>query len=255
MSFEAQNHLERSLMRATSDPAHRPQFIRDFAGSDILVIEHGRENVPSGRRMLEAGTTLKVVNIDWNGRPVIPVFSSLARLQEAIRSEVSFVSLNALEFMKITRGADWVLNPGAEYGKEFPAAELASILDGSIWQPTCQHVFEQETRVLLGQPSVYPAELTEALARYFRRTKGVKRAFLAHFFNPERDEKPHTLIGVEATGGWDEVMAGVEMVVGGVHVPDPPVDFIRIGGEKGGVEDYFVRECKPFYERKLFGFL
>ncbi|MCO5386405.1 MAG: enhanced serine sensitivity protein SseB C-terminal domain-containing protein [Desulfosporosinus sp.] len=38
----------------------------------------------------------------------------------------------------------------------------------------------------------------------------------------------------------------------GVKIPDPPVDFIRIIG-KGVVEDYFLKETKPFYVKKVFG--
>jgi hypothetical protein len=162
--------------------------------------------------------------------------------------------LNALEFMKITRGADLILNPGSEFGKEFTKAEIESLLDGSIWKPSERYVAKEETKIMIGQPSNYPKELMDALARYFRKTKEVKRAYLAHFFNPERDEKPHTLIGVEMSGDWDLVMSGAGMVARDVHIPDPPVDFIQITG-KGGVEDYFKRDCKPFYERKLFGII
>jgi F0F1-type ATP synthase membrane subunit a len=59
------------------------------------------------------------------------------------------------------------------------------------------------------------------------------RAYLAHFFNPERDEKPHTLIGVETTGDWNSVMSGAGIVARDVPIPDPPVDFLQITG-KGG---------------------
>jgi hypothetical protein len=47
-------------------------------------------------------------------------------------------------------------------------------------------------------------------------------------------------------------MASAGIVARDVQSPDPPVDFLQITG-RGGIEDYFLRECKPFYERKLFG--
>lgn len=105
---------------------------------------------------------------------------------------------------------------------------------------------------MIGQPSNYPAKLVDALTCYFKQTRRVKKAYLAHFFNPEFDEQPHTLIAMQVGGDWESVVAGAGMVAQGIEVPDPPVDFIQITGQ-GGVEDYFKGECKPFYERKLFG--
>jgi hypothetical protein len=39
MSFEPQNALESSLMKAAGDPAHRPQFYRDLLESQIYLIQ------------------------------------------------------------------------------------------------------------------------------------------------------------------------------------------------------------------------
>jgi hypothetical protein len=169
-----------------------------------------------------------------------------------LREEVGYLALNAIELMKITQGAEFILNPGADFGKEFTKQEIASLIDGSIWQPTEKYVAKEATQVLIGQPKNYPKELVNALMRYFKTQKNVKRAFLAHFINPQRDEKAHTLIAVEFVGDWESIMAGAGIVARDVHVPDPPVDFLPMTG-KDGIEDYFRRDCKPFYERKLFG--
>jgi hypothetical protein len=250
MAFEPQNELERSLMRASSDPAHRPQFYRDFAASQIFVVNHG-EPLPSGRTTLEEGHSLKLQAIELNGKPYLPIFSSLPRLQATLQTQVSYIALNALEFLEITRGADLVLNPGSDYGKEFTAAEVESILDGSIGRPDETYVAEKATEVLIGQPSNYPTELVEALKRLFAGRKDVKRAWLAHFCNPSRDEKPHTLVALEVTGDWDAIARDVGIVVQDTPLPDPPVDLLQITG-RSGVEDYF-KGIEPFYARKRFG--
>ena len=205
-----------------------------------------------GRTVLEADTSIQLANIQWNGRNCIPVFSSLSRLQALLRTESSFVALNALDLMRITRGAELIMNPGSDYGKEFTRDEIASLLDGSIWQPTGRYVAEEPVEVTIGQPANYPKELADALARYFKGQKTVKRAFLAHFFNPARDEKPHTLVAIDYTGEWEPIMAGAGMVAQGTAVPDPPVDFLPLEG-KGGIEAYFQKDCTPFYQRKRFG--
>jgi hypothetical protein len=101
--------------------------------------------------------------------------------------------------------------------------------------------------VLIGQPANYPTDLVEALKRLFAGRTDVERAWLAHFHNPARDEKAHTLVALDADGDWDEISAAVGIVVQSTPLPDPPVDLLRITG-RGGVEDYF-KSIEPFYER------
>jgi len=251
MAFEPQNDLERSLLRAAADPAHRPQFYRDFAASRIFVINDGEPLAAEGETTLQEGRSLRLRTIELNGKLYLPIFSSLPRLQALLQEEARYIALNALEFLEITRGADLVLNPGSDYGKEFTAAEVESILDGSIGRPDETYVAQKDTQVLIGQPANYPTELVEALKRLFAARKDVKRAWLAHFCNPERDEKAHTLVALDVTGDWDEVAAAVGIVAQSTPLPDPPVDLMQITG-RGGVEDYF-KSVEPFYERKRFG--
>lgn len=252
--FEPENDLEKSLIKAATDPAHRPRFYKDLVASDVFVIEEGAVVPTAGKVTLQQPMQLKIRNIDWNGKPVIPVFSSLARLQAFIHHEISYVALNALELMKITVGSEWLLNPGSAYGKEFTKEEIGSIIDGSIWRPAERYTAAEPQQVMLGQPAKYPHELVAALSSYFRATKAVKRAYLALFSNSARDERPHILIAIEASGDWGHITSCIGPVVQGVPVPDPPVDFIRLEG-RGGIEDYFIKQCKPFYTKKLFGFL
>jgi hypothetical protein len=247
MALEPQNELERSLMRASADPAHRPQFYRDFVASQIFVIDDGGPGAREGETTLQEGRTLRLRTIELEGKLYLPVFSSLPRLQAVLQEQARYIALNALEFLKITRGADLVLNPGSDYGKAFTAAEVESILDGSIGRPDETYVAEKDTQVLLGQPANYPTELVAALERLFAARTDVTRAWLAHFHNPARDEKPHTLLALEVTGDWDEVAAAVGIVVHSTPIPDPPVDLLRITGREG-MEDYF-KSVEPFYQR------
>ena len=217
--FEPQNDLERSLVAATTDPAARPQFYRDLAASVLFVIHDGPP----------VENQLSVRNLEFNGESYLPVFSSLPRLQAMIQEETGYVSMNALDLMKVTRGARLVLNPGSEYGKAFLPEEVEAILDGTIDAPA-----------LLAQPANYPTELVEALRRVFAKHPGVRKAYLAHFSNPG----PHTLIAIDASEDWERVVAEARSATEGVHVPDPPVAFIRLEGS--GLESYFD-SVEPFY--------
>lgn len=251
-TYDPQNAFERSLERAVSDPSHRPQFYRDLADAEFFIIQAAPPTGRSGHRVTEAEESIQISHIEWNGKSYIPVFSSLKRLEAGLTEPAGFLALNAIEFMKITKGANLLLNPGDAYGKELPAEEISSILDGSIWQPSERWEAQEEEQVLIGKPARYPEELAAALARFFSTQRSVQRAFIAMFFNPERDEKPHTLIAIEVTGEWEPVVAGAGMIAREVSVPDPPVDFMQITG-KGGIEEHFTRGGQPFYRRKFLG--
>jgi hypothetical protein len=249
MSFDPQNPLEASLVRASADPAHRPQFYRDLLDADIFIIQPApaEPRDGAGRAVVPEGESIGIAAMEREGKPRLPIFSSLPRLQAALTGPASYLRLGARAFLEMTAGADLVLNPGSEYGKEITAAEAAAMVDGSIWRPTESYVAERETQVMLGQPARYPDALVQALTRLFRTRPQVERAWLAHFHNPARPEPPHTLIGVELSGDPGEVFGEAGVVAGNVPVPDPPVDFIRFADD-GGIGNYF-KETQPFYVR------
>jgi len=251
-TFDPQNAFEQSLEKAATDPSHRPQFYRDLTAAEFFIVQPTPPAGRSGRRVTEAQESIKVGQIEWNGKSFIPVFSSLKRLEAGLTEPAGFLAINAMEFMKITKGANLLLNPGAAFGKELPAEEISSILDGTIWEPSERVETKEEEQVLIGQPARYPEELVAALARYFSTRKSVRRAFIAMYFNPKRDEKPHTLIAIEVTGEWEPVVAGAGMIAREVSVPDPPVDFMQISG-RGGIEEHFTKGGQPFYRRKFLG--
>ncbi|NUO65659.1 MAG: hypothetical protein HOQ11_05135 [Gemmatimonadaceae bacterium] len=255
MTFDPQNHLERSLMRAAKDPAARPQFYRDLAESDFYIVQHDAPpRDGASQTTLEEGTTLQIAPLEIEGKEHLPVFSSLPRLEAVVDRQVGYIAINALEFMKITRGAELVLNPGSEYGKIFTAAEIAGILDGGAGGGS--YVTQRETRVMLGKPARYPQELADALTRFFERRKEVRRAWIAMFHNPDRDEKPHTLVAVDASDAdWPRLAADIGIVAQGVAIPDPPVDVIAVGNG-GSFDGYFLKEAAPFYgqpRKKILG--
>jgi hypothetical protein len=253
MGFQPENMLERSLMKAADDPAHRAQFYRDLVESNVFIIQHGPLPEKTRKRtVLKEGYELSLQSMDLGGKSYLPIFSSLPRLEAVLRGEAGYIALNALELLEITKGADLFLNPGSDYGKEFSKEEIASIIDGSIWLPKDLFEVEKDTEILIGQPANFPTELVDILVRVFKRLKQVRRAYLAHYHNPERDEKPHTLVAIEVAGAWDPVVAEAGIATKHLQIPDPPVDFMQIMGRRG-VEDYFLHQCKPFYRRKTLG--
>ncbi|MCM3038118.1 enhanced serine sensitivity protein SseB C-terminal domain-containing protein [Paenibacillus motobuensis] len=246
MTFEPENKVEEILMTAATAPSARYDFYKELVGSNIYTIQYGSE-IDTNEGVLKEGSSIQLLNIEINQKLYIPIFTSLRRLQEAIDQVVNYCSMNAVDFFQLTRGADVFLNPTSRYGKEFTAEEIESILNGSIFSPSQQYEVQKETEVMIGQPAIMPKELLDAISELFADMKEVKLAYHAHFFNPQMDEKPHTLIALEVSDNMNEIVAKAGMVANSVHVPDPPVTFIQLDGSSG-LEDYFKSNVKPFYK-------
>ncbi|MCP4139896.1 MAG: hypothetical protein GY755_06340 [Chloroflexi bacterium] len=250
--FQPQNKFEKSLVKATQSPAHRPQFYKDFVEATIFVIEYSQLPTKSAKITLEKGRVLQLQHVEFNGKSYIPIFSSVSQLQAFIKSEVGYLGMKVLDFLEIIKGAELFLNPGADYSKEFTKEEIENILNGSIWKPSEHFVVKQDTQILIGQPKNYPTQLVEELIKLFQKDKNVERAYIAHYHNPEENDPPHTLVGIAVKKYSEQTFAQAGIVVTNVEVPDPPVDFIRVQSS-GGLSDYF-NKSKPFYKRKKFGF-
>lgn len=104
------------------------------------------------------------------------------------------------------------------------------------------------SKFLIGQPARYPNDLVTALKRLFAHHQGVQRAYIAQFFDPSQHQRPHLLVGLEVSEPWDQVLNEAGAIAQNTQTEDSPVDFITITGT-GPIEDYFLKQAKPFFER------
>jgi len=234
-------------MRAASDPGIRPEFYHAFLEAEILAIGKSSDNKP-GRFIAETNTTLQIMEINIEGRLLIPIFSSLPRLQEYVQREESYLQINCQAFLAAV-GPDkgLILNPASAYGKEFTPSELAALIDGSFFQPIQTHQVTEKQEVLIGTPSDYPERLVNGLRSLFGRTPEVKQAYLAQIHIPASDEPAHLLVAVEADGDFAALAAECGMVIKETLDPEKFADLIRLQGS--GVENYLREQCQPFYEK------
>ncbi len=127
--FKPENALERSLVRATLNPVHRPAFYREFARATVFLVHHGpRPREADGAVTLKRGAVLRIAPVKVDGKSYLPVFTSARRLSDTVRGDVDCITINAAEFLRLVRGAEVVLNPGSGFGKVFTREEIDSIL-------------------------------------------------------------------------------------------------------------------------------
>jgi hypothetical protein len=250
MAFTPVNEIERLLIAAATDAAARPAFYRGLGQHELFVITEGRKPEREQRVVADDNTSVQIRMIELDGKLHTPIFTSVERISAVVPKEVGFIAMKGDAVFTMLRGKDLVMNPGAEYGKIFTAQEVESIVNGSVFNP-------QETpdvggkEILLGQPKDYPRHITDALRRFFARTRDVKAAYLAHAFIPEIDQAPHTLIGVEVVGDWRNVVEEAGVVVREVAKPGEIVDFVQLRPQATDtIGDYMQQQTKPFYARK-----
>jgi hypothetical protein len=244
-----ENALELALMLAASEPAHRPEFFGLLLESTVFVLGSS-DKLDEGSVTLKANTQVQIQNwVRPDGSSVIPFFSSLRALQLAIESDEPYIALPARTFLAMTRGAELVLNPRSEFGKEFTPVEVEALLSEGVSHVSEQRVVERDTKVLLGQPANYPTAMVASLATLLAKHRNVKAAYLALMHDTSMDEKPHLIVGIEGEGDFKNVIREAGTVAGDTAPTGEPVDLVRVIRGESGLGQYFIEEVKPFYLR------
>src|SRR5687768_15929366 len=174
-----ENALELALMLALAEPGHRPEFFRLLLESTVFVLGSAGL-VDEGPVTLQGDIEVEIAH--WarpDGSPVIPFFSSLRTLQMSVTGDERYIALPARDLFAMTRGADLVLNPMSEDGKEFTAAEIEALLSGGVNQLPEQRLVRRDTQIMVGEPSKYPTEMAASLATLLEKQPNVKAAYLA----------------------------------------------------------------------------
>ena len=232
--FEPENPLEVSLVEATVNVSHRPQFYRDILDADVFfinsLVDESHPPAPDQSRIIPKGESVLFFTMDHEGKRYIPFFSSLKRLKAYIPKTVHFTKMKTRYLFDMTKGAEFFLNPGSPYGKMFLKEEIAGLLTNTLGKMN-PYVYKKETEVLLRKPDVYPKAVVSALYHLFEKTPSVEKAYVAEFFDPRRDKKPHPIIAIRTTGDWAELNASITIVLGALD-PRETVDIFQMTGQK-----------------------
>lgn len=246
--FVPENELERSLVMAATDPAHRPQFYRDFLNAEILVIEVDPPERAHGASVSLEGN-VKLLKHDYDGELMIPIFSSLARLRAVLSAPMHYLELRGADLLSMIKDTSLILNPGAPYGKVLTPSEIAGMLHEGGVSGVEPIEIDAGQRVVIGEPEMFPQEFADALCRYFKRNREVECAYIGLIQLAGDTAPPHTLVAVDATGNLNELFAGIGVIAAGVSIPNPPVDAIPLRDEDW-IFEYFQNNATPFYVRK-----
>ena len=226
---DTKNELETLLEKAATEPAHRPAFFSALLEATVWV--PGR--AADGEQIVEdSALDLQHWEKD-DGTSVIPFFTSLEALQQAVADEQAFVMMPARTLMAMTLGESLFLNPKLPSGKEFTPREISHLLGEEGSPLSTQTVLEGGEALLLSEVAEPPAQMVDSLTTLFKTLKTVKRAFLCSI--KERADAPaNLLIGIEAEGDIEAIIQTTGSVATDTLPGDEPIDICQVvEGEKG----------------------
>ncbi|XOL94741.1 enhanced serine sensitivity protein SseB [Enterobacter hormaechei] len=247
---ETKNELETLLEQAATEPAHRPAFFRTLLESTVWVPGTAAE----GEQVVE-DSALDLLHWEKDdGTSVIPFFTSLEALQEAVEDEQAFVVMPVRTLIRNDPGADAVPQRQTAGREEFTPREISHLIGDEGNPLSTQEVLEGGETLLLSEVAEPPAQMIDSLTTLFKTIKPVKRAFLCSI-KESADEKPVLLIGIEADGDIDEIIQAAGSVATDTLPGDEPIDICQVKKGEQGISHFITEHITPFYERRWGGFL
>ena len=245
MLFIPENELEKALVRAVKEPHAAPRFYHLLLASELLVLGtvEGQENATQAFSLAPGGNLRLVAATAKDGGQYLPVFSSLARMQDYVKQESKFLRINGRALLDLTRGAPIILNPASEYGKEFAPDDVRRLLDGT----------GADIRTLEGDVG-YPMALVGLLAKLFATRPEIEAAWVIQVAHADQAEKPHPLIGIEAASQnatpqyWPHLMQAIEAAAQN-SLPGLVFDVQRVDRYNPTGMTGALLQTEPFYRR------
>ncbi|WP_312982929.1 enhanced serine sensitivity protein SseB [Atlantibacter sp.] len=248
---ETKNELEALLEKAATEPAHRPAFFRTLLDSTVWV-----PGTSASDDAVDADSALDLQHWEKDdGTSVIPFFSSLEALQQAMgEEEQAFVVMPVRTLFDMTLGETLFLNAKLPTGKAFTPREISHLVGEEGNPLSTQEVIEGGQTLLLSEVAEPPAQMVDSLTTLFKTLKTVKRAWLCSI-KERADAEPNLLIGIEAIGDIDAIIQATGSVATDTLPGDEPIDICLVTEGEKGVSHFIMAHVTPFYERRWGSFL
>ena len=247
---ETKNELETRLEQAATEAAHRPAFFRTLMESTVWVPGTAAEG-----EAVVADSALDLQHWEKDdGTSVIPFFTSLEALQQAVDDEQAFVVMPVRTLFEMTLGETLFLNAKLPTGKEFTPREISHLIGDESSPLSQQEVLEGGTSLLLSEVSEPPAQMIDSLTTLFKTLKTVKRAYLCSI-KEGADQPANLLIGIEAEGDIERVIHEAGSVATDTLPGDEPIDICEVVEGEKGISHFMMAHITPFYEKRWGSFL
>ncbi|OUJ72273.1 enhanced serine sensitivity protein SseB C-terminal domain-containing protein [Hymenobacter crusticola] len=246
-AFQPTNILEELLMRAATEPQVRPGFYQALLQEEVIVITAPKEGVPAGEVTVEAGSEIQL-QVLHDGK--IPVFTSKDRIfdGENVPEPLSYLRLRGFDLFNMVQGADCALNPFSVVGKLLPAAEIADLLSGNLFQGAGAP--PEGAQMLIGPPAEEPTALIEALRAYCAEHPFIEVAHLAELRLENSEEPPRLLLAFQTETNDPAFLQELGPVIqGNLSSTHQFVDMMLIDPSSDEPLNQYFQQVEPTYQR------
>jgi hypothetical protein len=256
--WEPQNDLERAFQDAHLGLPETVAYFRELRESILMFLlpyQPGREGV------LQVGNGGSLTFTLWKigSENMIPVFTSTARVQEALQTAGKWDEKNGVGEMlglellhlisMLPNPCKVVINPGcAGDSQTMDAKMIASVVDGSaLYLPTPGEIALNGLVISLPKSFSQPVRLRKPLSKFFTGCPEVKAAWL---FSEEEPAKPFAqvyVVGLLVAGGdAEEMKRETALAIEGACPPEWGSRVFLMDPQDPGLTD--VLTCvPPFY--------
>lgn len=249
--FKPENDLERALVRAADDASARAPFFEQLLDAELTLA------LVESRGSKGSGGGYEVPEVMSDDVAFVPVFTADSRVEAMFGFEKMMkVRQTFRQILEQIDGANFVLNPGSDYGREIMEEDVQAMLAGDFAKAAesddfaADGGFDQEEEALpqvVGRPSPQPTHLVKPLVKLFGGLREVRAVYLAQSLFPDAQGLKRLVIGIECDGDIDVVLDHVGEVLDDVAKPSDVIDFVPVPGSP--LDGYFAKDNQPIYRR------
>jgi hypothetical protein len=205
------NPLEQALFNSAADSTLLPIFYDLLMESNVFILgsiigkTEGSFNIEEDQEF-----DIQHWENEEDNSPVIPFFTSMQMLQQAIPENSPYVEIPAISFMEMTLGVSLVLNPNTDYGVELDFADVSGLLNINPEELLEEELGDDEDgEMFLGVLDQNPINLGKEMTTVFSNYPEIETAYMAVILVPSESKEAHLLIGLEGEGDLDDIIPNI----------------------------------------------
>ena len=253
--FTAHNDLDRAIMAVIRSQAAMPDFCRELIKGEVWFLMPRRPGEEDELIELKPGSPLPFVILGDAQGPVVPIFSSAARLDESLKNNripgrtYTAGAMPAMQLLAILGQTELraIINKSCATGEvTIPPETMRGLADGTALKPHPADKQEERTLQKL-DPADYPTDVIQAAFELMRRHRTFRAAWVFGYAGGEG--KPgkgyHLVVLMDPPN--DVVFHDLSLVIRAVRrgVDDVQVGLLD-GPDTASVAMTF-RQAQPFY--------
>lgn len=181
------NDLDRAIIDLCRSKAALPELMRQLGEGELWFFIPFHPEVEGGEMELKNGMALPFSQFEDPEGPVVPLFSSLERAEEARKKArfpartFSTAAMPAKQALEILGKAELraVLNKGCKTGQVvLPANMMRDIADGSALRPDTEPMPHIHETVNIIDPADYPTDLIQPAFEILRQHRNFRAAWI-----------------------------------------------------------------------------